>query len=133
MIALLLAVTILGADDGLGPLLDQPADAYALAYARHKREGVPLVVLVSADWCGPCQQLKAVLQPWALRRDLAFVVIDIEHSAAAQIMVGKSVPQLVAYRNGRRHSIVGYGPPRGSPPGTPSPSLADMERTLLGE
>lgn len=125
MITLLLAVAILGSDDGLEPLLaDQPGDAYAVAYERFQRDHVPLVVLVSADWCTPCQQLKEALRPWALRRDLAFVVISNEHPAAAKIMSGRTVPQLVAWQKigdpGKR--IIGY---RGE-------SAAAIERSLLG-
>jgi thioredoxin-like negative regulator of GroEL len=76
------------------------SDAYKLATAD---EGRPLVVLVAADWCPACQQMKTTVVPQLQQRGslsrVAFAVVnpDREGSLASQLMEGNSIPQLVMY------------------------------------
>lgn len=65
----------------------------------------PLLVLVGAQWCGPCKQLKKEVLPQLRQRDafrkvvFANVDVDRESRLAQQITGGGPVPQLVLYRN----------------------------------
>ncbi|HEV2968610.1 MAG TPA: thioredoxin family protein [Pirellulales bacterium] len=76
------------------------SDAYTLATAD---EGRPLVVLVAADWCPACQQMKQSVIPQLQQRGslsrVAFAVVnpDREGPLASQLMEGNSIPQLVMY------------------------------------
>lgn len=75
-------------------------EAYRLANAD---EGRPLVVLVGADWCPACQQMKQSVMPALQQRGslahVAFAMVntDREGALASQLMEGSSIPQLVMY------------------------------------
>lgn len=83
-------------------------DAYAQAYARSQREGIPLVVLISESWCPPCQALKKTIQPWKQRKDIAFVEIGLEHPMAKQLKVVETIPQLLVFKKGVRYTLLEY-------------------------
>jgi thioredoxin-like negative regulator of GroEL len=75
-------------------------EAYRLATAD---EGRPLVVLVGADWCPACQQMKQSVMPTVQQRGtlshVAFAMVntDRDGALAGQLMAGSSIPQLVMY------------------------------------
>jgi thioredoxin-like negative regulator of GroEL len=75
-------------------------DAYRLATTD---EGRPLVVLVAADWCPACQQMKQAIMPQLQQRGslakVAFAVVnsDRESQLASQLMAGNTIPQLVMF------------------------------------
>ena len=60
--------------------------------------GQPMVVLVSAPWCGACQQLKNDLR----NSNIQFTVIDIDNPPSAEIKAanysGGPIPQIVVWR-----------------------------------
>ncbi|MBX3413931.1 MAG: thioredoxin family protein [Pirellulales bacterium] len=80
------------------------AQTYAAAYQQSKEEGQPLLVLVGADWCPACQQMKQSVMPRAAQQGVldrvAFAQVNTDHepTIARQIMRGGSIPQLVLYR-----------------------------------
>lgn len=79
-----------------------PLDA-AIADAVQRQ--VPLVVLVSADWCQWCPRQKAELEPWRTRRDIAYVVIDDQHPRARELLLirdGRYTLPQVCVSNGPR-------------------------------
>lgn len=80
------------------------AEDYATAWAAHKATGRPLVVLVVADWCQPCQVAKRDSAA-ALRRigHLALVNVDREPRQTSLVAgtPGQAIPLLVVYRKGK--------------------------------
>lgn len=90
-------------------------------YAEARRDttetGKPMVVMVSAEWCGPCQAMKKTVLPQIQKRGLmqkvsfAIVNVDREGALARKLTGGGPVPQLVMFRrNGNgwlRKKLVG--------------------------
>ncbi len=77
---------------------------YQAAFKQSAETGKPLLVLVSTQWCPPCQQMKHKTLPRLAERGVlarvAFAIVDAEHEAelAQRITGGGPVPQLVLYR-----------------------------------
>ena len=94
-----------------------PTD-YATAY-KHAQAGTkPMLVVVTAQWCAPCQMLKrTTLRDMMAQngfKDFYFAMVDVDRDAgvAAKLTEGRPVPQVIIFeRNGtswtRRYSI-GY-------------------------
>lgn len=78
-------------------------NSYAAAHERTATTGEPLVVLVGADWCPACQQMKSSVIPQAEQRGMlqqvAFAVVntDQEPELARKLMRGGTIPQLIMY------------------------------------
>jgi thioredoxin-like negative regulator of GroEL len=79
-------------------------ESYTEAHRMTAKTGKPLVVMVGADWCAPCQMMRRTILPrvreHGLFRKVAFahVNVDREKNLAAEITGGgKSVPQLVMF------------------------------------
>lgn len=78
-------------------------DSYTAAHKEMTETGKPLVVLVGADWCPACKQMKQSIIPQAKRNglldDVSFAVVntDNEPKIARSLMQGSSIPQLVVY------------------------------------
>jgi thiol:disulfide interchange protein len=91
---------------------------YAAAYEEMQRTGRPMVVLVTAQWCPPCQLLKHnvlpdprithVLKGFAC----ALVDVDAEPKLAQKLGGGQGVPFIAVYapdEDGyQRRTIRGY-------------------------
>lgn len=102
-------------------LLTTGANTYADAHRVHAETGRPMVVLVGAEWCPACVQMKKSVLPRVARggllRRVAFAQIntDRDERLAKQIMRGGTIPQLVMYRRTadgwRRHMLVGAQSP----------------------
>jgi thiol-disulfide isomerase/thioredoxin len=81
-----------------------PVDTYAEAHHETTETGRPLVVMVTTDWCGPCQTMKRNILPKLRERGLfkkvafAQVNADRESRLAKELTGGGPVPQLVMYR-----------------------------------
>jgi thiol-disulfide isomerase/thioredoxin len=77
---------------------------YADARRQLTETGRPMVVMVSTDWCGPCQSMKRNVLPKLRERGLfkkvafAQVNADRESDLAKEITGGGPIPQLVLYR-----------------------------------
>lgn len=80
------------------------AEDYATAWAAHKATGRPLVVLVVADWCQPCQSVKRDSAA-ALRRIGHLALVNVDRQPRQTSLVagtpGPAIPLLVVYRKGR--------------------------------
>jgi thioredoxin-like negative regulator of GroEL len=80
------------------------AETYAEAHRATMKSGKPMVVMVSTDWCVPCQTMKKRILPRVRERGLfrrvsfAMVNPDKDAELAEQITGGGPVPQLVMYR-----------------------------------
>ncbi|MBN2577996.1 MAG: thioredoxin family protein [Pirellulales bacterium] len=83
-------------------------ESYAAAHQKMIDTGKPLVVMVSTEWCGPCQTMKKTVLPKVRRhglfRKVSFAMVDAdrEQKLARQITKGGPVPQLVIYRKTRK-------------------------------
>jgi thioredoxin-like negative regulator of GroEL len=83
---------------------------YSAAYTEAEQTGNVLLVQVSADWCAPCQQQKALLKALDARRVFRSTVITIvdqdrEPEIASRINRRGRIPYLVGYirtKNGWR-------------------------------
>jgi thioredoxin-like negative regulator of GroEL len=80
------------------------ADSYAEAYRTTEKTGKPIVIMVSTEWCQPCQVMKRSILPRVRQRGLlrkvAFAVVnpDRDGELAEKITGGGPVPQLVMFR-----------------------------------
>jgi len=76
---------------------------YAAAY-KQADAGRPLVVLVGADWCPGCRQMKYAAMPEVEKmgglQKVAFAYVNTERDSdlAGKLMKGGSIPQLIVYR-----------------------------------
>jgi thioredoxin-like negative regulator of GroEL len=80
---------------------------YAEAYQEASETGKPLLVMVTATWCGPCQNMKATVLPEIRRRgilnEFSFGVVDVDQERRLVQQLGGTgpIPQLVCYRQGK--------------------------------
>lgn len=76
---------------------------YAAAFKETEQTGRPLVVLIGADWCPGCRQMKYTTMPelekkGGLRKvTFAYVNTDSQSQLAGKLMRGGSIPQLVKF------------------------------------
>jgi thioredoxin-like negative regulator of GroEL len=79
-------------------------ESYADAHKAATELGRPMVIMVGAEWCAACQQLKQNGIPQArergILRKVAFGVVDYDHERelGAQLLRGGPLPQLLFYR-----------------------------------
>jgi thioredoxin 1 len=98
---------------GVAPVPDVFATGGTLASAeaRGAQTGRPVLVLVHADWCGPCQTLKrgALTHPqlaaWISENTVAVAVEADDAPEAVQEMGVRSLPSLVLRREGRTVAV----------------------------
>ncbi len=93
------------------------ANDYAAAHKAAVETGKPMVVMVSTDWCAPCQMMKKTILPQVRKRGLFKKVVftninpDQDRELADQVTGGGPIPQLVMYRKTalgwRRWQLVG--------------------------
>ena len=91
---------------------------YTAAYREMERTGRPMVVLVTAEWCGPCRQLESNVLPdpqiKGLLSDYACTMVDLDHepSLAQKLGGGEGVPFMAVYvpdgDGWKRRTIRGY-------------------------
>ncbi len=80
----------------------QPTD-YKTAYKRSQQDDHPLLVLVSAQWCPPCQLMKTTTIPQMIEDNklsqFHFATVDLDKNAtdAHNLIGSRGVPQLVLY------------------------------------
>ncbi len=77
---------------------------YATAFKETAETGRPLVVLIGADWCPGCRQMKYTAIPEVEKKGglskvaFAYVNTDQQSDLAGKLMKGGSIPQLVMYQ-----------------------------------
>ncbi|NQT36570.1 MAG: thioredoxin family protein [Planctomycetes bacterium] len=82
---------------------DSDSETYSEAVRQSNETGRPILVMVSADWCGACQRMKSTVIPQAKTRgifsDVSFAVInmDQQRDLGRQLTGGGPIPQLVMY------------------------------------
>ena len=95
----------------------QPVN-YKTAYERAQAGDKPLLVLITAEWCPPCQVMKTTTIPELMRKsafkDFHYSTVDLDKEAtlARQLIGNRGVPQLIMYekRDGQwvRRYLRGY-------------------------
>lgn len=94
--AVLMTISAIVATDGNA--LD-----YKVAYEKAQAGNKPLLVLVTAEWCPPCQIMKTTTIPNLLAKDAFkdtyFATVDLDkQSALARKLIGsRGVPQLILF------------------------------------
>jgi thioredoxin 2 len=83
-----------------------PGHAFALTtndFAKHVNGDVPVVVDFWASWCGPCRMFAPIFEAAsAAHPDVVFAKVDTEaEPEIAQRFGIRSIPTLIAFRNGR--------------------------------
>jgi thiol-disulfide isomerase/thioredoxin len=97
-LATLLQAAILGAGD----------DSYAEAHRETTQTGKPMVVMVEADWCGPCQNMKNNVLPQVKRRGalarvaFAHVNVDRDPDLVRGLLANGPIPRLIMYRKNKQ-------------------------------
>jgi thioredoxin-like negative regulator of GroEL len=83
------------------------ANTYPQAYQRTTETGRPLVVLVGADWCPACVQMKNNVIPQLEKQgslekvNFCCINTDQQNDLAKKLMRGGSIPQLIMFRRTR--------------------------------
>jgi len=76
---------------------------YSTAYERTENNGKPLLVLVGADWCPACQEMKSSTLVNMVKNgklqgvEYAIVNTDQDSKLATKLMRGESIPQLILF------------------------------------
>jgi thioredoxin-like negative regulator of GroEL len=76
---------------------------YADAQKATVKSDKPMVVMVGADWCGPCQMMKKTILPQVrehgLFKKVAFAIVnfDRQRELAKKITGGGPIPQLIMF------------------------------------
>ena len=85
------------------PLSAQQPVNYRTAYQRAQEGDKPLLVLITAEWCPPCQVMKQTTIPELMQKaafkDFHFSTVDLdkEQKLARQLIGDRGVPQLIMY------------------------------------
>jgi thiol-disulfide isomerase/thioredoxin len=80
----------------------QPVN-YKTAYKRAQSGDKPLLVLITAKWCPPCQVMKKTTIPELMKKEAfqkfhyATVDLDLEPTVARQLIGDRGVPQLIMF------------------------------------
>ena len=83
-------------------LAQSPTD-YRTAYQQAQEGDKPLLVLVTATWCPPCQVMKKTTIPELMQKEAfkgfhySTVDLDEEETLARQLIGDRGVPQLIMY------------------------------------
>jgi len=85
-----------------------PRTDYATALKRSKASGRPLVVMLGADWCPACVQLKRSTLPQVAKLggmkgvEYAYVDIDRDDKLADALTRAESIPQLIRFEKTKK-------------------------------
>jgi thioredoxin-related protein len=94
--AVLIAISAFVVTDG------EPTD-YKSAYEKAQAGNKPLLILVTAEWCPPCQRMKKTTIPKLMAKeafkDFYFATVDLdkERDLARKLIGSRGVPQLIMY------------------------------------
>lgn len=84
-------------------VLSTGAQPYATAYNLTEKNGKPLLVLVGADWCPACQEMKSAtlknMEKKGKLQGVEFTIVntDRDERLANRLMRGSTIPQLILF------------------------------------
>ncbi|MCH2181317.1 MAG: thioredoxin family protein [Mariniblastus sp.] len=82
---------------------DGSTSDYKSAYEKAQAGNKPLLILVTAEWCPPCQKMKKKTIPKLMAKEafkhfhFATVDLDKESALARKLIGSRGVPQLIMY------------------------------------
>jgi thioredoxin-like negative regulator of GroEL len=85
------------------PINTVPQTDYATALKRSTAAGRPLVVLLGADWCPACVQMKGSILPRVAKagglKDIEFAYVDLDRDPklAGRLIQANAIPQLIRF------------------------------------
>ena len=83
-------------------IVQAPLD-YKTAYSKAQAGDKPLLVLITAAWCPPCQQMKQTTIPQLMQKEsfkdfhYSTVDLDKEEKLARELIGQRGVPQLIMF------------------------------------
>ena len=95
------------------PAPEAPVDVEGEAHFQELIESHPVVLVdYHAEWCGPCHQLKPIVERIAAETSAVVAAVDIDHHRELAMGAGvRSVPTLALYANGEQvERLVGVQP-----------------------
>jgi thiol:disulfide interchange protein len=101
--ALVLAVTVTLASPVVQSTFAQEPIDYRTAYQQAMEGEKPLLILVTATWCPPCQVMKKTTIPTLMAQEAfkgfhySTVDLDAEEELARELIGDRGVPQLIMY------------------------------------
>lgn len=75
-----------------------PRDDYAAAYRSAQASGRPLLVLVGAEWCEPCREVRKFEPTLRKLGHYARVDVERERPLATRLIGARPLPCLIVYR-----------------------------------
>ncbi len=87
---------------------------YSVALARAEREGKPLLIFFSEEWCQPCKMMKRVFKNRSLKgladtHVLCYLIMSRNRATARRYKVGSATPAFAEVRrDGWVKRFVGY-------------------------
>ncbi|MBN1589624.1 MAG: thioredoxin family protein [Pirellulales bacterium] len=98
-------------------IVSATADSYTAAHKEINKTGRPMIVLVGADWCPACVEMKNQVIPQVQRRGLlrkvAFAVVNLDRQKklGRELTGGGPIPQVIMFRKTsdgwRRRKLIG--------------------------
>ena len=121
-LATVLQASILAATAVGSGVSAKPVDNYTAARAKTTKTGQPIVILVGAEWCPACVEMKQKVMPQVRKRGIlrrvafANVNLDNQNKLARQLTDGGPIPQMIMYRKTRkgwlRRALIGGQSPK---------------------
>ncbi len=99
----LAAIVLIAAGAVASPAFAQKPVDYRTAYKNAQAGDKPLLVLVTAEWCPPCQVMKKSTIPQLMKKKafsgFHYSTVDLDKDAklARQLIGERGVPQLIMY------------------------------------
>ncbi len=74
-------------------------DSYSKASAASQADHKTFVIVIGADWCGPCKKMKAMIKANpSVAASGHLVILDYKDPIAKKLYSGSSVPALVRFQ-----------------------------------
>jgi len=83
----------------IAPVKAEIHSDYMAGYTASRNDHKTFVVVIGADWCGPCRKMKAMINSRPSVADGGhLVIIDYKSPIARKLYKGSSVPALIRFK-----------------------------------